>query len=100
MHRQKQITVMKKDIKYCQSCGMPLVGDVHGTNADGSESEEYCTYCYRGGKFMIDCTMEEMIDHCSQYYGAYNEISHANLTRDEFVAQMRELFPQLKRWRK
>ena len=30
---------MDKDIKFCQSCGMPLTDDVLGTNADGSKNE-------------------------------------------------------------
>ena len=49
------------DQKFCQSCGMPLTEDVLGTNADGSKNEDYCMYCYRDGKFLQDCTMEEMI---------------------------------------
>ncbi len=33
--------------KFCQSCGMPLVEEILGTNADGSKNEDYCVYCYR-----------------------------------------------------
>ena len=43
-------------IKFCQSCGMPLTDDVLGTNSDGSKNEDYCMYCYRNGKFLQDCT--------------------------------------------
>jgi len=28
------------EMKFCQSCGMPLTEDVLGTNADGSKNEE------------------------------------------------------------
>ena len=72
--------------RFCQSCGMPLTEDVLGTNADGSKrstsgrllptgrkNEDYCMYCYRDGKFLQDCTMEEMIEHCAQFIGAVNE---------------------------
>ena len=52
-----------KEMKFCQSCGMPLSEDVLGTNADGSKNEDYCMYCYKDGKFLQDCTMEEMIEH-------------------------------------
>ena len=38
-------------MKFCQSCGMPLTDEVLGTNADGSKNEDYCMYCYRDGKF-------------------------------------------------
>ena len=39
--------------KNCQSCGMPLKKDPQGggTNADGSTSEMYCSYCYEKGAF-------------------------------------------------
>ena len=53
--------------RFCQSCGMPLTDDVLGTNADGTKNEDYCMYCYKDGKFLQDCTMEEMIEHCAQH---------------------------------
>lgn len=39
--------------KFCQSCGMPLKKDPGqgGTNADGSKSTEYCSYCFKDGAF-------------------------------------------------
>jgi hypothetical protein len=39
--------------KNCQSCGMPLKNDPKGggTNADGSKSTMYCSYCYENGIF-------------------------------------------------
>ena len=76
---------MDKDQRFCQSCGMPLTEDVLGTNADGTKNEDYCMYCYKDGKFLQDCTMEEMIEHCAQFVNAVN---------------MKTYFPQLKRWRK
>ena len=63
---------MNKEMKFCQSCGMPLTEDVLGTNADGSKNEDYCMYCYRDGKFLQDCTMEEMIEHCAQFAGLHD----------------------------
>lgn len=40
-------------MKQCQSCGMPLGKDPAGggSNADGSLSEVYCSYCYQSGAF-------------------------------------------------
>lgn len=36
----------------CQSCGMPLSKpEDFGTNADGSESKEYCGFCFQNGRF-------------------------------------------------
>lgn len=44
---------MEKTYKYCQSCGMPLKKDEKGggTNADGTTSTMYCSYCYENGAF-------------------------------------------------
>ena len=87
-------------MSFCQSCGMPLTEDVLGTNADGSKNEDYCMYCYRDGKFLQDCTMDEMIEHCAQFMGAVNEGLPQPITKEEYIGQMKMYFPHLKRWRK
>lgn len=51
-----QISCLKRwagrEIALCESCGMPLARDEDaGTEADGSLSVRYCTYCYRDGGF-------------------------------------------------
>ena len=54
---------MEKIYKNCQSCGMPLKKDEKGggTNADGSISTMYCSYCYENGEFHTpDMTVKEM----------------------------------------
>lgn len=79
--------------KICQSCGMPMTAEQYGTNADGSISEDYCKYCYAGGKFVDDVTMEEYIEMCSQY-GA-----QAGMTNEQMHAYCSALFPTLKRWK-
>ena len=50
---------------FCQSCGMPLINEILGTNADGTKNEEYCSYCYKDGAFTDDLTMEEMVESCA-----------------------------------
>jgi len=87
-------------MSFCQSCGMPLTEDVLGTNADGSKNEDYCMYCYMDGKFLQDCTMDEMIEHCAQFVGAVNEGLPQPITKEEYIGQMKMYFPHLKRWRK
>ncbi|MDR2963750.1 MAG: zinc ribbon domain-containing protein [Bacteroidales bacterium] len=44
---------MENNVKICQSCGMPLEKDPNkgGTNADGSKSDIYCSFCLQNGKF-------------------------------------------------
>ena len=71
-----------EEMIFCQCCGMPMQAAADfGTEADGTASADYCVYCYKGGSFTQECTMEEMI-------------------REEAVASMRQFFPNLKRWRK
>ncbi len=54
---------MEKKHKFCQSCMMPLNKDSKGggTNADGSTSTTYCSYCYKNGQFIQpNTTAKEM----------------------------------------
>ena len=88
------------DMKFCQSCGMPLTDEVLGTNADGSQNEDYCIYCYKDGAFTKDCTMDEMIEFCAQFVDEVNKNLPKPITQEEYVAQMKQFFPNLKRWKK
>ena len=87
------------EIKFCQSCGMPLTNEILATNADGSQNEDYCIYCYKEGKFTQDMTMEQMIDHCAQFTEEINKQSGQNLTKEQAKEMMRRFFPKLKRWK-
>ena len=88
------------EMKFCQSCGMPLTEEVLGTNADGSKNEDYCMYCYKDGKFLQECTMDEMIEHCAQFVDEVNKGLPTPITKEEYIGQMKMYFPHLKRWRK
>ena len=79
--------------KFCQSCGMPMDGAQHGTEADGSASADYCSYCYEGGRFSADVTMAQMIDFCAKPMA-----DATGVTAAQAKAQMAAFFPQLKRW--
>ncbi len=83
---------------FCQSCGMPLSNDLSGTNTDGSKNEDYCIYCYKGGKFTQDFNMSQMIEFCAQFTGQVNETTGRDMTPDQYKKQMRQVFPHLKRW--
>ena len=89
---------MEKEMKFCQSCGMPLTDDVLGTNADGSKNEEYCMYCFKDGAFTGDFTMEEMAEFCAQFVDEFNKNTGQSLTREEYKQQLLKYFPNLKRW--
>ena len=101
---------MEKELKFCQSCGMPLterlrVGEhrsginVLGTNADDSKNEEYCIYCYKDGAFTGDFTMEEMAEFCAQFVDEYNKNTGQDLSREEYKNMLLQYYPNLKRWR-
>ena len=79
--------------KFCQSCGMPMEYAQYGTEADGSASADYCGYCYEGGKFSADVTMEQMIDFCAKPMA-----DAAGMTTEQAREQMAAFFPKLKRW--
>lgn len=82
-------------MQFCQSCGMPMSDEVCGTNADGSKTADYCSYCFANGKFVQDCSMEQMIAAC------VTPMVQANpeMTAEKASAMMAEFFPTLKRWK-
>ena len=87
--------------QFCQSCGMPLTcNEDCGHDADGSINFDYCKYCYDDGRFLQDCTMDEMIEHCSQFVDEVNKHMPKSMTCEEYKQMMHAFFPKLKRWRK
>ena len=87
--------------QFCQSCGMPMdAPELFGTNADSSKNDDYCTYCFKDGKFTQDITMDEMIEVCLQHLDEFNKDSEKKVTADEAKTMMKEYFPTLKRWKK
>lgn len=81
---------------YCQCCSMPMPEpDLHGTEADGSPSEDFCRYCYDHGDFTATgVTMDEFIEATAPM-----EAEALGISRDEAVSLMATLLPHLKRWR-
>lgn len=84
---------------FCQSCGMPMSAEHNSTNKDSSINTTYCNYCYKEGEFTSDVTMDEMIEQCVQYLDEFNKDSDKQFTRVEAIAQMKQYFPQLLRWK-
>lgn len=79
---------------FCQSCGMPLNEEVFATNADGSQNQDYCKFCYDKGAFLQpDMTMQEMIDFCVPFL-----VKDMNISEAEAKGQLQEIMPRLKRW--
>lgn len=80
---------------YCQCCSMPIPdADLHGTEADGSQNEEYCKWCYSEGEFTAKgVSMDEFIEATADM-----EAAAIGCTREEAVSLMATLLPHLKRW--
>ena len=57
-----------KNHKFCQSCGMPFREDPGGggTEADGTKSTLYCSYCYQHGSFTFTGSLKEFQEFCRQ----------------------------------
>ncbi|MDR2814231.1 MAG: zinc ribbon domain-containing protein [Prevotellaceae bacterium] len=77
---------MSKTNKFCQSCGMPISKDPQGggTNADGTQNETYCSYCYQNGKFTCgEMTVGEFQEFCRRKMveNGYNRLMAWLLTR-------------------
>lgn len=84
-----------ENMKFCQSCAMPMTEDDYGTNADGSRNEDYCHYCFKDGEFTNDISMEEMIEFCIPKTVEATDMDDVTVRR-----MYDEIFPQLKRWMK
>lgn len=72
---------------------MPLGKDeLFGTNADDSENEEYCLYCYQKGEFTNpNMSMEDMISLVEE------KMKEQNLPED-LIKKSKQFIPILKRW--
>jgi len=79
----------------CQSCGMPLARDPKGggTNADGSRSTDFCSYCWDAGKFTAPkVTLPQMQERVR---GLLSQMGMPTLQVDAMTAGI----PKLARWK-
>lgn len=80
---------------YCQSCGMMFTApDQHGHEADGTEVEDFCRWCYDDGAYTYETTMEDMIEDC-----APRMAEAMGWTVDESASLLGTVLPTLKRWK-
>ena len=83
------------DTPSCQCCGAPFdIPDMeHGTNADGTESADYCKWCYHDGTF-TGADIDETIEFNAPYL-----MQATGYSQEEVVSYLGALLPTLKRWR-
>ncbi len=64
---------------------MPMKRDPQGggTNADGTRSTKYCSYCYVDGRFTFEGTVSEFQEHCRRIMieGGHNRFTAWLFTR-------------------
>jgi Putative zinc ribbon domain len=80
----------------CQSCGMPLSKDFGnlGTNADDSNTEEFCIFCFKNGAFTNpNQTMNEMINSSIE-----NMTTDLQMPLEQATNLANSFIPTLKRW--
>ncbi len=75
----------------CQSCAMPLAKTAdHGTDADGTRSDEFCTHCFQGGEYTAsDMNIDQMAEIVARFM---------DKPEDEAKKVARESLTGLKRW--
>ena len=84
-----------EEVKICQSCGMPMeAAEDFGANADGSESREYCRYCWQDGKFTADVELPEFIEMQVKI-----AVEKMGMDEAEARAVVETTLPDLNRWR-
>ena len=79
----------------CQCCGMPLEDGICGHDADGAVNEDYCKWCYDGGAYVQDCTVEEMIAFCTDIMA-----KEQGADPEKIRPYLQDFLPKLARWKK
>ncbi|MDE6879782.1 MAG: helix-turn-helix domain-containing protein [Oscillospiraceae bacterium] len=79
----------------CQSCGMPLTDGIMGHDRDGAINQDYCKWCYEGGAYLRDCTVEEMVDFCTDIMAR-----EQGADPEKVRPYLQDLLPKLGRWKK
>lgn len=85
---------MEKEL-ICQSCSMAIEKEeMIGTNADGSQNNDYCIYCYKDGAFTDNLTtLEDYIEYSLQF------AEQASMTKEQMKEYCQKVLPTLKRWK-
>lgn len=76
----------------CQCCGMPLEDEIISREESGVFNEDYCKWCYTGGKFTYT-RMEDLVDFCVEHFAG------EACPPDQMRAAMNSKLPKLKYWR-
>ncbi|GAB4277568.1 MAG: zinc ribbon domain-containing protein [Candidatus Rifleibacteriota bacterium] len=79
----------------CQSCSMPMKQESdHGTEKDGNRSEDYCQFCMKNGKFLVEMCLDDYIQHQADI-----AVKKFGMPRAKALNMAQEILPTLKRWK-
>ena len=73
---------------FCQCCGMPLEDGQLSREPDGTLNEDYCQWCYTGGKFTYP-TMDALVDFMVKHFSS--DAFPPEHARSYYVSQLKEL---------
>lgn len=76
----------------CQCCGMPLEDNLMSKEVDGLFNEDYCQWCYTGGKFTYH-NMDDLINVCVKH------MANEQFSEEQVRAYMKNMLPNLKYWK-
>lgn len=84
-----------ENVLHCQSCYMPMdEPEKFGKEANGSQNQDYCCYCYENGDFSWKCTFEEAVEGNIEFWREEGDEND-----DAARARILKVFPTLKRWK-
>ncbi len=90
---------MESNVQICQSCAMPISENKQkGTNEDDSLSNDYCSYCFKKGKFTNNVTLDEQVEMGLNYYPPYKK-AQTQEEKDAIKQQTKDFLSALKRWK-
>lgn len=75
----------------CQCCGMPLDESSLSREPDGAFNEDYCKWCYEGGRFAYS-SVEQLADFLAGH------MSSPEWPREAARSYFLERLPQLEHW--
>lgn len=85
------------EIKYCQTCGIPL--DIDYAGLTEGRNEEYCDYCLKNGVKSYDFSMDYLIYLWGLFPEEYYREVGISHTSSELREIMSKRLPEIKRWK-
>lgn len=82
------------EIKYCQTCGIPL--NIDYASLTGGRNEEYCDYCLKNGVKLYDFSMDYLIYLWGLFPEEYYREVGISYTSSELREIMSKRLPKIK----